>query len=520
MGLSSSKKILCFALAYLNVEVFERFISSIIPEKDKIDLVVVENGSKNSNKMREIVDRYADNFIIGHFLFRRNIYFNAMQLAIDEIMRSSHINLGNYDYFIITDGDLVPDKGWLDEIISVLSHNAEVFSCGMGVHLVNKPASLSMQKVFPIPDVDCGSYMESRMGWVFMTFTRENFYSFFSYRNKWQTLLHDQELFYYAKYRMQKKVGKIKNMKAYHLTWDYLTPEYIENKYKIIDPWQHNSYSEYVLHIPEYGSNYFFESPIVTEHSTDLKTNLREVVFENYLDEDVSVCLSDDNEFSKNSSHDMKNILITQNDTVSIHFGAIGILNFFIRTKGGRVIEGKRPVSPETDKFTIRILESGDTIAEIFDLSKAVPCGGEVATRVAFREGKGLFIHTAKTETLGGRAKISSLDLSGAIYMLVRVYLDHSKASSARFSVTVNGEGSNNTSLNWKSPPCSYPEKGRIYKIPINIIDRKSDIFLDVFLSSSEEDTSYGWFYFENIQLIYRADEMPHGDWATAHRTG
>jgi hypothetical protein len=121
-------------------------------------LIIVENSSEQTNDVASLIRKYREGFIIKHVLFERNITTNAFQCTIDE----ADIDFQSYEYITITDGDIVPDEGWLEETTDILQRRNEVFCCGLGLHLVNRPRSLPDAVLFPVPEIDKGDYLETR----------------------------------------------------------------------------------------------------------------------------------------------------------------------------------------------------------------------------------------------------------------------------------------------------------------------------------------------------------------------
>ncbi|MDJ0557166.1 MAG: glycosyltransferase family A protein [Microcoleaceae cyanobacterium MO_207.B10] len=272
----NKKLVHCILLTFYFNEILERCLEGLLPEKDRIDVSVIENSSVNSDAIRKIVDLYKDKGLVkNHFIFEENIGTNAFEIAFD----SNLVDL-DYEYITVTDGDLVPDKGWLDEQITILEKCPEVFSVSMPLHYDNAPPK-QKEKVMKIPiESENNFYKERIAGWVFKTFRTSEWKDFLAFRKKHKIFFHDRSAYDYAKLYKNKKSVLTLNSKSYHLTWDYANAEYLQLKKSLGEvsrhSWYQNQYSGFVL-IQENQEELYFSAPPEVVHqklSAKLKTTI------------------------------------------------------------------------------------------------------------------------------------------------------------------------------------------------------------------------------------------------------
>ncbi|NEO52696.1 MAG: hypothetical protein F6K54_06155 [Okeania sp. SIO3B5] len=246
--ISIQKKLVhCILLTFYFNEVLERCLEGLLPEKDRIDVSVIENSSVYSNTIQKVVDLYREKGLVkNHFIFDKNIGTNAFEIAFD----SNLLDL-DYEYIIVTDGDLVPDKGWLDEQIVILEKCPEVFSVSGELHLGNASVPLR-HKILQIQNnvkFKNDLYKERNAGWVVKTFRASDWKDFLNFRKKNNVYFHDCSVHYYANINRNMRSATTLKSKCYHLTWDYVDNKYDELKKSLMaetnNPWYHNRYSAF-----------------------------------------------------------------------------------------------------------------------------------------------------------------------------------------------------------------------------------------------------------------------------------
>lgn len=245
----NKKLVHCVLLTFYFNEILERCLAALLPEKNRIDVTVIENSSVNSDAIRKVVDLYKKKGLVkNHFIFEHNIGANAFEIAFD----SNLLNL-NYPFITVTDGDLIPDKGWLDEQITILNQCPEVFSVSLELHLDNASPELRtrIKKIQTDVEFKNDLYKERIAGWVLKTLRTSDWKCFLNYRKTYNIYFHDRSAYDYGKQiKRMRSVTTIRS-KCYHLTWDYANQNYLKIKGslkgKTRDPWYHDRYSSFKL---------------------------------------------------------------------------------------------------------------------------------------------------------------------------------------------------------------------------------------------------------------------------------
>ncbi|MDJ0515290.1 MAG: glycosyltransferase family A protein [Trichodesmium sp. MO_231.B1] len=272
----NKKLVHCVLLTFYFNEILERCLEGLLAEKNRIDVSVIENSSVNSNAIRKVVDLYRYKGLVkNHFIFEENIGTNAFEIAFD----SNLLDL-DYDYITVTDGDLIPDKGWLDEQIMILEKCPEIFSVSMPLHYDNAPPK-QKEKTQEIPiESQNDLYQERIAGWVLKTFKNYDWKNFLAFRKKHKIFFHDRSAYDYGKFYKNKKSVLTLNSKSYHLTWDYANAEYLQLKKSLGEvskhSWYQNKYSGFTL-MKEKSEELYFPSPPEVAHqklSAKLKTTI------------------------------------------------------------------------------------------------------------------------------------------------------------------------------------------------------------------------------------------------------
>jgi hypothetical protein len=244
-------KALCVVLVFWNVEIVKKSLNFLAEQADELDIFVVENRSEATNSEIKpfVLDLLARDKIAGYFLFERNITVNALEVVFD----SGLLDLGAYDYLLLTEGDLiVPDEGWLAEERRILDNNPEVFVCGIGLSEVNLPRHLSpdAHKWLSPPMRETEDYYEVEMGIYLLLFRMTDFQSFLRYRRKTNKRFREVVLRSYCREELGRVWARPKQFTAVHLTWDiYHDPAHPYSKLRLSTPakelWWHYRYSPF-----------------------------------------------------------------------------------------------------------------------------------------------------------------------------------------------------------------------------------------------------------------------------------
>lgn len=250
-----TKKIPCFLIAFFEYENIKKSLDFITKYTDRLDIHVIENYSENTEGQIKpyILDLIGEGKIKNYYLFDENIGANAIEV----ILRSNWSYLNNYEYFMITDGDLIikQDKKYLDELTKIMDENPEVFAAGAEMSLENLPsedkypdAKTWVPKAHKVKDKN---YAEGPTGsWFLLYRTKEFIEILLEILNANESLL-DSVVYQHCMKRGMKWARTINN-KAYHLTWDSYSDE--NNPYTkwkgsktFNEIWQHNKYCGFTL---------------------------------------------------------------------------------------------------------------------------------------------------------------------------------------------------------------------------------------------------------------------------------
>lgn len=136
---NNTSKIPCYVTVFFDFENTKKALDYITRYNDKLDIIVLENKSENTEtQIKPYISNLLDeNKIEKYFLFEKNIAANALKLAfihdIDYIMK--------HDKLMFHDGDLLFDNdNWLEEEVSILEENPEVFAVGAQLDMSNLPS--------------------------------------------------------------------------------------------------------------------------------------------------------------------------------------------------------------------------------------------------------------------------------------------------------------------------------------------------------------------------------------------
>jgi 5'(3')-deoxyribonucleotidase len=245
------KKILCYVLVYDQVDIIRRSLDFITSYSDKLDIVVIENPSENSAIIKSMVQEYGVNSKIKrYYLFDENITGNAY----DEVLTKELAEINSYKYVIITDGDLIPEKGqWLKEELSIMKHS-DVFACGVSLSRANLPLTAfpDAESWIP-PDLrEEKDYFEAYTGGHLLMFRGKQFATFMKWKNKRDLNFVDGIMHDYCYKELGMKWTRTKHATALHLTWDlYADKDHPYTKRKLDvsfrDMWYHKRTTNFTL---------------------------------------------------------------------------------------------------------------------------------------------------------------------------------------------------------------------------------------------------------------------------------
>lgn len=259
------KKTTLFFLAYFDFDVIKRSLESFYVLSEFIEIIVIENGSVNSNEIRTFLKNEINRGKIHScYFFYENLSNNSFEIVIskelEKILRD--------EYFIISDGDLVlEDKYSFIEIKNILDNHHDLFACGISLDKRNLPFDNFPEAEFWIPkDIsEEDDYYEARTGAHLLMLRTIDFLKYWKYREDKNESFTDSSMANYCYNIQNKKWGRTKKSKALHLTWDSyndLNHPYTVEKLKktFSQTWNHKDYFSLVEYISITGKKkYFFD---------------------------------------------------------------------------------------------------------------------------------------------------------------------------------------------------------------------------------------------------------------------
>ena len=163
---------LTIVLAYFNYKDVEATLSSL----ENTDIIILENPSKYSEQMSNVVKKFPE--VIHHFIAKEN---NDMEIAHYFLNNYSSL-LEKYKYIAITEGDVILEKGALEEAIFLLDKYAHVGNVSIDLSLENLTIPpLPPSAVNWVPrGSDCGDHIFGDTGFQFILFRKEHLFDFIS----------------------------------------------------------------------------------------------------------------------------------------------------------------------------------------------------------------------------------------------------------------------------------------------------------------------------------------------------
>lgn len=234
-------KHICIFLAFQEFDIIRQaFESNYI---DDIDFFIIENKSKNSDKIKNY---FLNKNLIGYIQFEKNISFNAMNIFINDYFEF----LKEYDYITFTDGDLFlyNAKDTFQELIYILNNFNSTF---VSVPLYLDNHYKSKNRIIGIDRYnDIMKLRYEKINYSYLNGHTSN--TFITLKNKDLYLIKDIK---YIDMYLKKKLDslnlkwlKIQKNKAYHLTWDLYQEgnKYFEWKKQVIfNIWTDIRFSKY-----------------------------------------------------------------------------------------------------------------------------------------------------------------------------------------------------------------------------------------------------------------------------------
>ncbi|HSX29869.1 MAG TPA: hypothetical protein VLE73_04905 [Candidatus Saccharimonadales bacterium] len=246
------KKILCYVLVFDQVDIIKKCLTFLSKYSDRLDLIVLENPSKNTPVIKNIVENMGkQGHVKRYYLFDENITGIAMMTVLNK----EQALVKKSAYTIISDGDLVSsDADWLDEEVGILKHNPDVLACGISLDMSNLPLKTYPESTGWIPpDIsEKPDYYEAVTGGHLLMLRGRDFSDYIDWKNSSGADHIDSIMHKYCYETKHKKWARTKKSKAYHLTWDlYADKNHPYTKFRskktFKETWHHTQTATYTV---------------------------------------------------------------------------------------------------------------------------------------------------------------------------------------------------------------------------------------------------------------------------------
>ena len=246
------RKIPCYVLLFEQTQIIRRTLTFLSAYTDKIDLILVENPSTNSDEIKKLIDSLgAQGLVKRHYLLEQNITGNALGVIIDRERKF----IKKSKYTMVTDGDIeTQNRNWLDEQRNILKNHHDVFTCGISLSMSNLPlATFPESKDWIPPDIsEQPDFFEAFTGAHLLLFRSKELLSFMDWKNRNDLPFVDGSLHRYCTEVIHKKWARTKRASALHLTWDLyhdITHPYTQFKLgkSFKQTWYHGKTAAYKL---------------------------------------------------------------------------------------------------------------------------------------------------------------------------------------------------------------------------------------------------------------------------------
>lgn len=206
-------------LVYDQYDIVRKSLDFIVRSADQLDVVVIENISRNTPKIQKYVHKLAEQGKIKrYYLFEENIANNAYSVVLKnerDILRKSK-------YVILTDGDVASNSDeWLNEELSIL-RNHSVFACGAMLSLHNLPLNTFPDAIhwIPQPTSRLGEYDLGPTGVHLLMVRSYCLLLFLKWMHLTKSSFIDDRLYYFCTNILHMKWARTRREHVTHLTWD------------------------------------------------------------------------------------------------------------------------------------------------------------------------------------------------------------------------------------------------------------------------------------------------------------
>ncbi len=250
--LFSFRRTLCYVLVFDQIDIIKKSLDFLSQQADELDIVVIENPSKNTPQIKQFVDELgAKHLIKRYYLFDKNITGFAFSIVFNNELKL----IKKSRFVLLTDGDLtVENKRWLNEEISILKSHKDVLACGVSLNMSNLPVNAFPEAKNWIPDDinQQSDYIEALTGAHLLLFRGRQLSTFMSWWNGTDKAFVDGIFHNYCYDIAHKKWARTKTATAYHLTWDLYSDKNhpytkLKTQKSFQETWHHKTASDFKL---------------------------------------------------------------------------------------------------------------------------------------------------------------------------------------------------------------------------------------------------------------------------------
>lgn len=229
-------KIPLYFFAYFDFEVIKASFESLYSKASQLDIIVIENSSPSTeDKIKPyFLNLLKEGKITRYYLFDKNLANNAFEIVFAKEIKL----IAKSEYVFFTDGDLLIEDNadWLEEQLSILQNNPDVFACGITLAIDNLPTNTfpEANTWIPADRAEHETYFEVTTGVHLLVFRTRDFMAYWTYMEKQKINFVDSAMHKFCYNIANKKWARTKTSKARHLTWDsYADLEHPYTKQKL-----------------------------------------------------------------------------------------------------------------------------------------------------------------------------------------------------------------------------------------------------------------------------------------------
>lgn len=245
------RKIPCYVIIFEQIDIIKQSLDFLTPYSSELDIIIIENPSKNSDKIGELIKEYGRAGLIKrHYLFDTNITGNAYT----QVIKTEADFIKKSKFILLTDGDIKSNNpDWLTEEKKIMRHK-DVFACGISLDMTNLPLKTfpDAKKWIPEDRAVHKDYFEVATGIHLVLFQSRGLLGFMDWMSRNQLAFVDGNMHRYCYEVAKKKWARTKHAKAYHMTWDlYANKNHPYTKFKLSksfeQTWHHKQTADYIL---------------------------------------------------------------------------------------------------------------------------------------------------------------------------------------------------------------------------------------------------------------------------------